>query len=100
MEVELYLIGKKAQLNLLYYKIKLSREGIEKSHPNRIDLIQSMKQSELDALEALEAFQYLDKNWRSTSQRNYQLERLNLELLNEVAKLKITNKKLIDRVNL
>ncbi len=100
MEVELYLIGKKAQLNLLYYKIKLSREGIEKSHPNRLDLIQSMKQSELDALEALEAFQYLDKNWRSTSQRNYQLERLNLELLNEVAKLKITNKKLIDRVNL
>jgi len=100
MEVELYLIGKKAQLSLLYYKIKLSREDIEKSHPNRIDLIQSMKQSELDALEALEAFQYLDKNWRSTSQRNYQLERLNLELLNEVAQLKITNKKLIDRVNL
>ena len=100
MDVELYLIGRKAVLNLVYWKVKTSREGIEKTHAHKVELIESMKRTELDLLESIECFYWLEKNWRSDSRCNYQLERLNAELLLEVAELKKQNNTLIDRVNL
>jgi hypothetical protein len=59
-----------------------------------------MKRTEVDLLETVECFIFLEKSWRSDSRRNYQLERLNAELLIEVAELKKQNNQLIDRVNL
>ena len=100
METELYLINRKAVLNLTYWKIKTSREEIEKTHPHKIDLIESMKKSEVDLLETIECFLWLEKSWRSDSKRNYQLERLNSELILEIKDLKNKNKDLINRVNL
>jgi hypothetical protein len=100
MDVELYLIGRKAVLNLVYWKVKNSREEIEKTHSHKVDLIASMKRTEVDLLESLECFYWLEKSWRSDSRRNYQLERLNAELLVEIAELKKTNAELINRVNL
>jgi hypothetical protein len=53
MDVELYLIGRKAVLNLVYWKVKNSREEIEKTHSHKVDLIASMKRTEVDLLESL-----------------------------------------------
>jgi hypothetical protein len=100
MDVELYLIGRKAVLNLVYWKVKNSREEIEKTHPHKVGLIDSMKRTEVDLLESVECFYWLEKNWRSDSRRNYQLERLNAELLVEIAELKKSNSELINRVHL
>ena len=100
MDAELYLIGRKAVLNLVYWKVKTSREDIEKTHPNKVDLIESMKLTEVDLLESVECLIWLEKNWRSDSRRNYQLERLNAELLLEIAELKKMNSELINRVDL
>jgi hypothetical protein len=100
MDVELYLISRRLVLNLIHIKVKASREEIEKTHPHKVDLIESMKRTEVDLLETVECFIFLEKSWRSDSRRNYQLERLNAELLIEVAELKKQNNQLIDRVNL
>lgn len=100
MDIELYLIGRKASLNVQYYKIKWSREKIEETHPNRTDLINSMKDSEMELLKSIECFQFLEKNWRNDSRRNYQLERLNAELLIELAEVKKQLNLALDRVNL
>ena len=100
MDAELYLIGRKASLHLVYWKVRTSREEIEKTHPAKVDLIASMKRTEVDLLESIECFLWLEKNWRSDSRRNYQLERLNAELLVEIGELKKINAELLNRLNL
>ncbi len=99
MDVELYLIGRRASLNVQYIKVKWSREEIEKN-PHRTDLIDSMKDTELELLKSIECFQFLETNWRNDSRRNYQLERLNAELLIELADVKKQLNLALDRVNL
>ena len=100
MDAELYLIGRKASLHLVYWKVRTSREEIEKTHAHKVDLIASMKRTEVDLLEAHECFLWLEKNWRNDSRRNFQLERLNAELLLEIADLKKIDAELLNRVNL
>ena len=100
MDIDLYIMSRKASLNMVYWSIKLSLEDIEKKHPNRTDLIESMTRHMISTLEAVECMKFLEDNWRSDSRRNYQLERLNAELLIEVAELKNKNNQLMDRVNI
>lgn len=88
MDVELYLIGRRASLNVQYIKIKWSREEIEKKHPHRRDIIESMKDTEQELLKTIECFKFLESGWRTDSRRCFQLERLNLELAQELAETK------------
>lgn len=100
MDIDIYLIGREASLNVQYYKVKFSLEAIKISHPHKLELIKSMEDSEVELLQAVECFRFLEKNWRTNSQRNFQLERLNAELLNEIAELKKKNIELIDGIEL
>lgn len=98
MDTELYLIRIYSTLNLIYHKVKYSREDIEKTHSHRRDLIDSMLRTEADLSEVVEAFKFFDKKTVALNTRNYQLEKMIQELIIENRALKRVNEDLMNGV--
>lgn len=88
MDRELYIIKNMSTLNLTYWKVKTSREDIENKHPNRTDLINSMKATEKDLLEISECMKYFDREIEIVKKQNFNLTKLYHELLVEVTELR------------
>jgi hypothetical protein len=57
-----------------YLKVKLSREEIEQNHPERTDLITSMKETESDLLEIKSGWSILSTEIKDFSRRSMVLE--------------------------
>ena len=88
MDRELYIMKNMATLNLTYWKVKTSREDIETKHPNRTDLINSMKATEKDLLEISECMKYFDREIEIVKKQNFNLTKLYHELLVDVTELR------------
>ena len=86
--MELELLSSRINLNHTCLKIQISIEDIKTKHPNRTDLISSMEQSLHEIKKAMVVYERLEKEFRTARQMNFNLERLNLELKQEVKDLK------------
>jgi len=86
--MELDLLSSRINLNHTCLKLKVSIEDIKTKHPNRTDLISSMEQSLYEIKKAMVVYQTLEKEFRSARQMNFNLERLNLEKIQEIQNLK------------
>lgn len=70
----LYLFTIKSMIDHNYLKVKLSREEIEQNHPDRTDLITSMKETESDLLEIKSGWAILSTEIKDFSRRSMVLE--------------------------
>jgi len=61
---------------------------IKTNHPKRTDLITSMQSSLKDIRRAMLVYDTLEKEFRTARQMNFNLERLNLEKIQEIQNLK------------
>lgn len=86
--MELELLSSRINLNHTCLKLQVSIEEIKTKHPNRTDLITSMEQSLYEIKKAMVVYQTLEKEFRVARQTNFNLERLNLELKQEISGLK------------
>jgi len=100
MDAELYLLKNRANLNIVYLRIKNSLEDIEKNNAHRTDLIKSMTDSQISVGDALDCLIWIEKEWRCNNKRNFNLELINLQLLSEIKELKKINKDLLNQINL
>jgi|LauGreDrversion4_2_1035121.scaffolds.fasta_scaffold748173_2 glutaredoxin 2 len=101
MDVEIYLFSIKSQILTEYHKVKLSREEwIEKKWSHRTDIIESMKRSEKALLEIRQCFDWMEKVMRADSSRNFDLEKICMELRYENDQLKKTVNDMSNRINL
>jgi hypothetical protein len=78
--MELQILKARTILRKTLIKLKASREEIEEKNQHRIDLINSMQETEGEISEVLTTFIILEKQAREFSQSAHRLERLNLEL--------------------
>ena len=74
MTNSLYLFTIKTMIDHNYLKVKLSREEIEQNHPDRTDLITSMKETESDLLEIKSGWAILSTEIKDFSRRSMVLE--------------------------
>lgn len=86
--MELELLSSRINLNHTCLKLQVSIEDIKTKHPNRTDLISSMEQSLHEIKKAMVVYGTLEKEFRASRQMNFNLERLNLELKQEVKDFK------------
>jgi predicted RNase H-like nuclease (RuvC/YqgF family) len=86
--MELELLSSRINLNHTCLKIQVSIEDIKTKHPNRTDLISSMEQSLHEIKKAMVVYDTLEKEFRTARQMNFNLERLNLEKIQEIQNLK------------
>jgi len=86
--MELELLSSRINLNHTCLKLQVSIDDIKTKHPNRTDLIISMEQSLHEIKKAMVVYERLEKEFRTARQINFDLERLNLELKQEVKDLK------------
>jgi len=86
--MELDLLSSRINLNHTCLKLQVSIEDIKTKHPNRTDLIISMEQSLQDIKKAMVVYQTLEKEFRSTRQINFDLQRINLEQAQEIQNFK------------
>jgi hypothetical protein len=89
--MELELLSSRINLNHTCLKLQVSIDEIKTKHPNRTDLINSMEQSLQDIKKAMLVYQTLEKEFRSSRQSNFDLQHINLKLIQE---LKDLNKQL------
>lgn len=90
--MNLELLKQKAILNKNIIKIEISTNEIIAKHPHRLDLINSMQESQKE-LEGVYAFIHeMEKQLRMQVETSYRLERLNLELKFEVKQAEINLK--------
>jgi hypothetical protein len=87
-KMELELLSSRINLNHTCLKIQVSIEDIKTKHPNRTDLISSMEQSLHEIKKAMVVYDTLEKEFRTARQMNFNLERLNLEKIQEIQNLK------------
>lgn len=73
---ELNLLTARTIINSVYLKIRVSLDEIKEKHPTRIDLITSMENTLKDLQEAKIIYDTLEKEYRSSMQQNFRLERL------------------------
>jgi hypothetical protein len=78
--MEIKLLSATAILRKTLLKLKISREEIEEKNRHRIDLINSMLETETELSEVLNTFLILEKQARMFSASSNSLEQLNLEL--------------------
>jgi len=78
--MEIKLLSATAILRKTLLKLKISREEIEEKNGHRIDLINSMIETENELSEVLTTFLVLEKQARIFSSSSIRLEQLNLEL--------------------
>ena len=86
--MELDLLSSRINLNHTCIKLQVSIDEIKTKHPNRTDLISSMEQSLHEIKKAMVVYQTLEKEFRTARQMNFNLERLNLEKIQEIQNLK------------
>jgi hypothetical protein len=86
--MELELLSSRINLNHTCLKLQVSIEDIKTKHPNRTDLISSMEQSLHEIKKAMLVYHTLEKEFRTARQMNFNLERLNLEKIQEIQNLK------------
>ena len=86
--MELDLLSSRINLNHTCLKLEISLYEIKTNHPKRTDLITSMQSSLKDIRRAMLVYDTLEKEFRAARQMNFNLERLNLELKQEVKDLK------------
>jgi hypothetical protein len=86
--MELELLSSRINLNHTCLKLQVSIEDIKTKHPNRTDLISSMEQSLYEIKKAMVVYDTLEKEFRTARQMNFNLERLNLEKIQEIQNLK------------
>jgi mannose/fructose/N-acetylgalactosamine-specific phosphotransferase system component IIB len=86
--MELDLLSSRINLNHTCLKLQVSIEDIKTKHPNRTDLITSMEQSLYEIKKAMVVYQTLEKEFRATRQINFDLQRINLEQMQEIQNFK------------
>ena len=86
--MELDLLSSRINLNHTCLKLQVSIEDIKTKHPNRTDLISSMEQSLYEIKKAMAVYQTLEKEFRATRQINFDLQRINLEQMQEIQNFK------------
>jgi len=86
--MELDLLSSRINLNHTCIKLQVSINEIKTKHPNRTDLISSMEQSLHEIKKAMVVYDTLEKEFRTARQMNFNLERLNLEKIQEIQNLK------------
>jgi mannose/fructose/N-acetylgalactosamine-specific phosphotransferase system component IIB len=86
--MELDLLSSRINLNHTCLKLKISIKDIKTKHPNRTDLISSMEQSLYEIKKAMVVYQTLEKEFRATRQINFDLQRINLEQMQEIQNFK------------
>jgi uncharacterized membrane protein YjjP (DUF1212 family) len=86
--MELELLSSRVNLNHTCLKLQVSIEDIKTKNPNRIDLISSMEQSLHEIKKAMFVYNTLEKEFRSSMQSNFNLQKINLEQIQEIQNLK------------
>ena len=86
--MEFELLSSRINLNHTCLKLQVSIEDIKTKHPKRTDLISSMEQSLHEIKKAMVVYDTLEKEFRTARQMNFNLERLNLEKIQEIQNLK------------
>jgi protein subunit release factor B len=86
--MELDLLSSRINLNHTCLKLQVSIEDIKTKHPNRTDLISSMEQSLYEIKKAMAVYDTLEKEFRATRQINFDLQRINLEQMQEIQNFK------------
>ena len=86
--MELELLSSRINLNHTCLKLQVSIEDIKTKHPNRTDLITSMEQSLHEIKKAMLVYDTLEKEFRATRQINFDLQRINLEQMQEIQNFK------------
>ena len=86
--MELELLSSRINLNHTCLKLQVSIKDIKTKHPNRTDLISSMEQSLYEIKKAMVVYQTLEKEFRATRQINFDLQRINLEQMQEIQNFK------------
>jgi hypothetical protein len=86
--MELELLSSRINLNHTCLKLQISIEDIKTKHPKRTDLISSMEQSLHEIKKAMVVYQTLEKEFRATRQINFDLQRINLEQMQEIQNFK------------
>ena len=92
MTESLYLFTIKTMIDHNYLKVKISREEIEKNNPHRIDLIESMKETESDLLQ-------IKSGWSIVTTEMNDFARRSMVLESEVNGLRSENKDLKEKYN-
>ena len=86
--MELDLLSSRINLNHTCIKLEISLYEIKTNHPKRTDLITSMQSSLKDIRRAMLVYDTLEKEFRAARQMNFNLERLNLEKIQQIQNLK------------
>ena len=86
--MELDLLSSRINLNHTCLKMQVSIKDIKTKHPNRTDLISSMEQSLHEIKKAMVVYDTLEKEFRATRQINFDLQRINLEQMQEIQNFK------------
>ena len=86
--MELELLSSRINLNHTCIKLQVSIEDIKTKHPNRTDLISSMEQSLHEIKKAMLVYDTLEKEFRTARQMNFDLQRINLEQMQEIQNFK------------
>jgi hypothetical protein len=86
--MEFDLLSSRINLNHTCIKLEISIDDIKTKHPKRTDLITSMQSSLKDIRRAMLVYDTLEKEFRTARQMNFNLERLNLEKIQEIQNLK------------
>jgi len=97
---DLLLIKTKADLSLLFYKIKFSLEEIKTNRPERTDYIDSMTESLIWLGDAIRVYSNMERELRTSRSRCFDLERINLELNTDNQRLTKLVKDLTDKIQL
>lgn len=96
----LFFLANKTTLQHNHLKVKISREEIEKNHPDRIDLINSMKETELDLENSINCWRAVQEEMSILARDCVAMKRENIRLSQKVSELKKVNKQLMNDIEL
>lgn len=90
----------KANMGILFYKIKYSLEEIQRKRPERVDYIESMELSLQWVAEVSEFLNTIEKTQIIMSSENSRLHHENMILKSRITKLEQINQKLFENATL
>ena len=97
---ELQKLDVKARLGQHYFRLKASREDLEKNYPHKVELISNLVEAENDIDYIKTCVRLAFDDLGISNRRNYDLELINLKLQTRVNELELINKSLVNRVNM
>tara|TARA_R110000787_G_scaffold148149_2_gene262041 strand:+ start:1854 stop:2156 length:303 start_codon:yes stop_codon:yes gene_type:complete len=100
MTDSLFFLANKTTLEYNYLKVKNSRELIEISHPNKVDVIDSMKQTESDLENSINCWRAVQEEMSILARDCVAMKRENISLNNENERLKKVNQNLLNDMHL